>query len=130
MDCEFCRTPATVHLTEAAKAGRREVHLCGECAAGRGLFAGPDGALDIEAVLRSLLGSVAAEPGLRCPDCGMDYESFRRGGRLGCGRDYDVFAGPLTGLLERIHRRAEHRGKAPRRAGRTPQGRYRDDQPG
>ena len=56
------------------------------------------------------------DPAVRCPDCGIDFLEFRREGRLGCPRDYDVFRQQLLTLVERLHRRTQHTGKRPKSA--------------
>ena len=43
----------------------------------------------------------------------MTLSLFRRHGRLGCPNDYDLFARPLAQLLEQIHGKTSHSGKAP-----------------
>jgi protein arginine kinase activator len=53
------------------------------------------------------------DPAVRCPDCGIDFLEFRREGRLGCPRDYDIFREQLLTLVERLHRRTRHTGKKP-----------------
>ena len=45
----------------------------------------------------------------------MTYAQFRRGGRLGCARDYAVFRKALVPFLERIHGATCHRGKVPQK---------------
>jgi protein arginine kinase activator len=58
------------------------------------------------------------DPAVRCPDCGIGFLDFRRQGRLGCARDYDVFRNQLRTLIERIQRGERHVGKRPASAGR------------
>jgi protein arginine kinase activator len=50
---------------------------------------------------------------IRCPDCGMTLEEFRKKGRLGCPKDYEVFRPQIDELLERVHGATEHRGRVP-----------------
>jgi len=57
------------------------------------------------------------DPAVRCPDCGIGFLDFRRQGRLGCPRDYDVFREQLRTLIERLHRCSRHSGKRPASAG-------------
>jgi protein arginine kinase activator len=45
----------------------------------------------------------------------MAFLEFRRQGRLGCPRDYDVFRQELRTLVERLHRCTQHLGKRPAR---------------
>jgi hypothetical protein len=53
----------------------------------------------------------------RCPECGISFEEFRAKGRLGCPKDYEVFAKDLGPLLEKIHGSRQHVGRVPRGAG-------------
>ena len=55
------------------------------------------------------------DPAVRCPDCGIGFLEFRRQGRLGCARDYDIFREQLRTLVDRLHRRSQHTGKRPAR---------------
>jgi protein arginine kinase activator len=52
---------------------------------------------------------------LACPECGLGFMEFRKSaGRLGCPADYAAFRRHLAPLVERVHRAARHRGKAPK----------------
>jgi protein arginine kinase activator len=126
MNCQFCKNPATVHLTKIVKGTPRkqELHLCEQCARKNNLI--PDQAtphVDLKALLGLLLGPLPQAPGqpqpaadpaaLTCPTCGLKYEQFRAEGRLGCPDDYAAFQTALEPLLERIHRAQSHLGKLP-----------------
>lgn len=50
---------------------------------------------------------------LACASCGMDLEEFRRRGRLGCPKCYEVFKLPVGELLERVHGARQHVGRVP-----------------
>jgi protein arginine kinase activator len=121
--CHFCGQPATIHYTSIVAAEKVEQHLCEGCARERGVIAAdatPAAPLNLQALVQLILGQhppPAADAGsLKCPECGLKYAQFRADGRLGCPHDYDAFRDALLPLLERIHRDADHRGKAPRRA--------------
>lgn len=119
--CQVCGKPATVHLTEIVKGQKREVHLCEQCAREQDVtiktqFTLPD---LLQGLISAHLGGLSEELAkLRCPSCGMKYMEFRGQGRLGCPKDYDVFAKGLLPLMERIHGATRHVGKVPRQAGR------------
>ena len=54
-------------------------------------------------------------PGI-CPICGMSWADFKHAGVMGCGHDYDQFAGKLLPLLKRAQEGAtQHVGKVPAR---------------
>lgn len=117
MKCQFCSSPATVHLTEIDELHKKELHLCPRCAEKHQLVHKQE--LNIPAILQSLLGQQLGPQTdelarLTCPACGIKYMEFRSAGRLGCPHDYLVFKGGLTPLLQKIHRSDHHVGKAPR----------------
>jgi len=128
MVCQSCgENPATFHLTEIsdeAAPGMQttELHYCEACAAAAGLSQ--------ESAVPSMIANAVAslgsgdegtvpteeEEGLHCPHCGMTFHEFKRKGRLGCPRDYEVFATPLESMLQKMHAcgTPRHRGRVPR----------------
>jgi len=120
MTCERCQDEATVHLTEKTDGGRRELHLCAECARKAGLAlpaAAPQLALDavVQNLILTHVGELVGElANLTCPHCRLKYMQFRACGRLGCPHDYDVFARGLVPLLNRVHGATRHVGKVAR----------------
>ena len=121
MNCEKCKKKvATVHLTEIAGNEKREINLCPECAAAQGVhIPAPSGIDVLSGIISQHVGKeLAAMAGLVCPDCGHTFLAFRTQGRLGCPKDYQVFAHGLMPLIERMHGAAEHVGKVPASAGR------------
>jgi protein arginine kinase activator len=121
MTCQRCPDEASVHLTETVDGHRLELHLCLPCArkAGMALPESPP-ALALDAVVQDLIvthvGELVGElADLACPECGTRFMEFRSRGRLGCPRDYDVFARGLLPLLHRAHGATRHVGKAARR---------------
>lgn len=116
MICRVCETrPATIHITEIKEGKKAVLDLCEECANQQGLSHGNP----VPALLQSLVEGRATEPGnvTRCPECGISFEEFRAKGRLGCPKDYEVFAKDLGPLLEKIHGSRQHVGRMPRGAG-------------
>jgi protein arginine kinase activator len=123
MKCQICDALATVHVSETVKNTKRELHLCERCARERNLIPEPPGPqIDLKALLKLLMHPfpaagppVAAEPGaMACEECGLTLAEFKAAGRLGCQHDYEALRDALEPLLERIHRAADHAGKAPR----------------
>jgi len=56
-----------------------------------------------------------------CPVCGMNWNEFKQAGVMGCGHDYEQFAGKLMPLLKRAQEGAsQHVGKVPARK-KTPE---------
>jgi len=124
MLCDIChKNPATVHLTEIIDNQMTELHLCEPCAQEK------SAQREQQFGLSDLLAGMAefskpqqkeAEPAvaLKCPNCGMTYENFRKIGRLGCGECYNSLRRYLAPLLKRIHGSNQHLGKSPSRATR------------
>jgi len=136
MLCQSCNSnPATVHVTEIvhpdpasqpdpAHAGNgstpgpsiREQHLCEACAQAAKLPQMPAVLKKSIPELYQLLQASQRsrrESAIACPDCGMTLLEFRQRGRLGCPKDYEVFAPQLRELFERIHGATRHAGRAP-----------------
>lgn len=127
MKCESCQqNEARVHILDLADpapgapgpAGpiARQRHLCDQCARDQKL-ALPQvkkQPLDIWKLLQHAGQKQRRETQLTCPDCGMTLAEFREKGRLGCPKDYEVFAVHLQPLLERIHNAKQHRGRLPK----------------
>ncbi len=116
MLCQRCKkNSATFHLTEVVNKEMREKHLCEQCAAQEGEVSPANEPLD-QLVKKFVLSHTDAQEiaQLTCDRCGMTFMEFRNSGVLGCPNDYDVFAEPLTALLERAHGgHTQHVAKAP-----------------
>lgn len=118
MNCDKCDQLATVHITDIVGGVKKEVHLCETHAQELSQ------SIDVDFSMPGMLGKLAQaipvqqeqQKEMRCGECGMTYSEFRRGGRLGCARDYQVFGDVLAGVLEKIHGGAAHLGKVPSRA--------------
>jgi protein arginine kinase activator len=119
MKCFYCEQTATVHLTNVEPGGvKKELHLCPACAEKMQVLKKKQ--LHLPAIVQTLLGAhvgpiVEELARLRCPACGIGFMEFRHQGRLGCPYDYLAFRKGLLPLLERLHRRTNHRGKVPAR---------------
>lgn len=115
MLCSDCRkNPASVVLQVLVNNQLGQYHLCGPCAARK------EAALAAEpaALLSALLAELAAPPSRparrrawKCAGCGLDYQAFRKTGRLGCAHCYQSFAAALEPLLRKVHGAAAHTGK-------------------
>ena len=94
----------------------REHHLCDLCAKERDLPHMPvvkNTMADIWKLLQYSAQQTRKRAVIRCPDCGMTLEEFRKKGRLGCPKDYDVFRPHIEELLERVHGATSHKGRIP-----------------
>ncbi len=117
MLCDICgENEATVHLTEIIDDQMAELHLCEGCAKKKSLEMEQHfGLADLLAGLAGLgkQFEVGQLTGVKCPNCGLTYEDFKKIGRLGCGQCYDTFKESLTPLLKRIHGSNQHLGRVP-----------------
>lgn len=127
MYCEECKQrPATVHLTQIVNGQKKEIHLCEECAAKKGLFMFDIGKkFSIPNLLGSLFGNTYDMQGGKsqsqitsCPNCGMRFADIRQTGRLGCAECYTAFEQELEPTLRRVHGNSQHIGKIPARGGK------------
>ena len=120
MQCDICaKKKATVHLTEIVDEQMSEMHLCEECA--RNKSAQMEQQFGLGDLLAGLsdagkgAGTAKSDDknALVCSACGLNYEDFRKFGRLGCGQCYTSFKEHLAGLLRKIHGSNQHLGKVP-----------------
>jgi protein arginine kinase activator len=117
MQCDICsKKKATVHLTEIVDEQMSEMHLCEECAHQKSAQMEQQfGLADLLAGLSATpaTGKESKEGALICSSCGLNYEDFRKFGRLGCSQCYSSFKEHLSGLLRKIHGSNRHLGKMP-----------------
>jgi protein arginine kinase activator len=118
MRCDHCHErEAVVHLTQITGDQSVQVHLCEKCSAEKGIE-------PATALVKSPVGGLLAQltfpalgdpaiPQARCPRCGAGIEDLRAAGRLGCGECWEVFQGPLTDLVRRLHGATRHTGSRP-----------------
>ena len=124
MLCDNCgKKQATVHLTEIIDEQMTELHLCEDCARQK------SAQMEQQFGLGDLLAGLTdlGKPGskkeaeaieVKCPNCGLTFEDFRKIGRLGCSECYITFKKYLVPLLKRIHGSTQHIGKSPIRVGK------------
>lgn len=93
-----------------------EQHLCDVCAQTMDLPHTPAAkktVADIWKLLQLSAQQTRKKPGQTCPSCGMTLDEFRKKGRLGCPKDYEVFGAHIGDLLERVHGARTHVGRVP-----------------
>ncbi len=119
MQCDICgKKKATVHLTEIVDEQMSEMHLCEDCAREKSVQMEQQfGLADLLAGLSDFGKQVknVEKTKLECPHCGLNYDDFRKFGRLGCSQCYDSFKSHLSNLLKKIHGSNNHLGKTPLR---------------
>ena len=125
MLCDECKkNKATVHLTEIVNEQITKLNLCEVCAKEKGSDVEQHfGIADLLAALSDVEPQSAAHGGApgqsavsskaKCARCGMNYDDFKKVGRLGCSQCYQAFKNSLTPLLKRIHGSTQHIGKTP-----------------
>lgn len=117
MICDICgQREATVHLTEIINGKVTELHLCEECAREKGAQMEQHfGIADLLSGLADLSSDleIKEETGLRCGNCGMTYQDFKRVGKFGCSECYQAFKKNVPSLLKRIHGSAKYVGEVP-----------------
>ena len=118
MLCDICgKNEATVHLTEIINGKVTELHLCEECAREKGAQMEQHfGITDLLAGLADLSSGmeIKEDVGLKCSNCGMSYQDFKKIGRFGCSQCYTAFKKYIPSLLKRIHGSTRYVGEAPR----------------
>lgn len=128
MICQSCnQKEANVHITKIINGVKTEMHLCEDCARQKqDLNISSSFNLGFPLSFNNLLdGFVEALGGTNkyypeektCPVCGLKFEDFKRGGRLGCGSCYKAFNENMIPLIRGIHGNLQHIGKVPKRAG-------------
>lgn len=119
MQCQFCKkAAATVHLTQIVENEVKKVDLCEACAKEKGVndptgFSIADLLLGLGASQKMEEANAAAGSEVSCPSCGFTQADFKKSGRLGCAKCYDVFAEGLGALLKGMHKGTQHKGKVP-----------------
>ena len=134
MLCQECKkNTATIHYKSSINANVTEKYLCADCAAksGIGEKTKPSDMFHTIDVVDSffdnsadtLLGGLFGEMlGNRhtqipvtgvCKECGMRYNDFLQGGKIGCEKCYETFDTLLKPTLKRIHGNTRYCGKTP-----------------
>ena len=115
MLCEVCKeSDVVITVTEIDGNGVRQVRLCEQCAAARGLQASVSAP---PAVIADFLQSVqqhlppSQTDAVRCSFCASTLRDFRQTGRLGCPYCYTAFEQSLRDLLRKVHGQGQHRGR-------------------
>ncbi|MDD5015338.1 MAG: UvrB/UvrC motif-containing protein [Atribacterota bacterium] len=126
MLCQICKKKeATKTFTKIVGGQKIEINLCKDCAA---LFSDkftifPLPQFDINDLLAGLLNAIdlyhkeegiMVDKEIKCSNCQLTYNEFKRSGKLGCSVCYHDFRVQLTPLLRRLHGNSEHVGKTPR----------------
>jgi protein arginine kinase activator len=108
---------ASVHVTQVEGEQVVTVHLCGQCAAARGIAGeAPAEGSPLGSFLAALGPAITtptaeANATATCPSCGASLADVRATGRLGCAVCWETFARSLRDLLRRLHGATRHVGE-------------------
>ncbi|GBF12003.1 UvrB/UvrC motif-containing protein [Tepidibacillus infernus] len=128
MLCENCgEKPATLHFTKIINGQKNEMHLCEQCAKEKGeiiptdtnVFSFPQllsGLLNFDQMVHGHSPNTSMDP-LRCKNCGLTFNQFKKTGKFGCSDCYQYFEPQLEPIFRRIHGNSQHSGKVPTRTG-------------
>lgn len=120
MLCKNCnKNEATFHYTEIINGIKKEIALCDECRSKLGIssldFNIPLGMPDFFSDFfeeSTFMPEYEAIKPLKCNECGMLYDEFIQGGRIGCSNCYDTFENKLDSILKNIHGSNVYKGRA------------------
>lgn len=120
MKCEVCKkNSAKIHITQIKDNKKYTIHICHDCSHEIGV-SGPaiNTSFSIEQFLSGEAVSSAESKTEQhvqqvCPSCGLSFNAFKEGGRLGCAFCYDTFINELRPLLQKIHKEVRYQGKIP-----------------
>lgn len=113
--CQLCKQrEATVHLTQIINGMKKDMLVCSQCAGSSGIK------IDINSLITGLLdmqskNREAERSTLICERCGMTAKEFNNTGKMGCANCYECFFEPMQMLLNRMHGKTHHMGKAPQK---------------
>ena len=120
MLCDKCKEKeATIHITKYVDGEKSEVYLCEQCAKETGHIDDND-VFSFKNLIAGILNPNVedyegkSKEGLKCDNCGLTYEEFRREGRVGCPECYNTFEDKLRPLIKRIQGSEKHVGKIPK----------------
>ncbi len=119
MLCNVCeKNEAKVHLTQMVEGKIRKVDLCESCAKDKGIddptgFSLADVLTGMETVQKPEVSMPETGKQVECEFCGYKQAEFKKTGRLGCSRCYDVFEEGLEQVFKTMHRGVRHTGKVP-----------------
>ncbi|MBP5426504.1 MAG: UvrB/UvrC motif-containing protein [Clostridiales bacterium] len=114
MLCQRChKKVATVHYRETVNGITRDLYFCSSCAnLGLGVKTGQ--AIGIDEILAGLMGLQQNKEELRCPKCNLTYNEFKKIGKVGCEKCYEVFASKLEPVLKQLHGNVQYKGALPK----------------
>ncbi len=130
MICEFCKSKnANVHLIKIINGNTEKINLCIECLKNLAFFPADDLLNDLSKILdkvfevdikindksdyEKLFKDVSKGDNRHCSFCGMDLNTIRTLGRMGCPECYSEFREVIKPVIKAIHGSVEHIGRVP-----------------
>lgn len=130
MICEFCKNnEANVHLVKVINDRVEKVNLCIDCLKNFAVFPAEEVFNDLTKLLTKvfevdikiidkgdsdkIFGKVQAADNKKCSFCGIDINTIKTIGRVGCLQCYTEFKDMLKPIIKAIHGSTEHTGKIP-----------------
>lgn len=115
--CDGCKqNEATVKVIAIINGEKTERHLCAECMEKQKRKARVEGMQSMLSAIITGARQSGLSSELRCPQCGLSFDAFRKSSKLGCAHCYAAFRIQLHPLLMRLHGRTQHHGRIPERA--------------
>jgi len=116
MKCQLCEQEATVTYTKIVGDKSQKIHLCAMCADENGITNIENFSLSDILMKESELSGGLSDPKTNmdtCPECGFTVEDLRKIARLGCSSCYQFFTDEVKGMIGKMHKGVEHKGKVP-----------------
>ena len=116
MKCQLCEQEATVTYTKIVGDKSQKIHLCAMCADENGITNIENFSLSNILMKESEQSGGLTDPkpdSDTCPECGFTVDDLRKIARLGCSSCYQFFADEVKGMIGKMHKGTEHKGKVP-----------------
>lgn len=123
MKCQNCgKDEVNYHYTQVVNGNKKEIALCKECAKELGItmwdFQMP---IDISNFLGGFftdfpdntLKDIVKIDELKCKNCSMTYEEFKKSGKFGCANCYEAFSNYVQPILKSLQGADTHVGRKP-----------------
>lgn len=114
MTCDHCHDrPATMVITQNVEGKSVKVYLCEICAIENEAYLAQNNPF------QQFMGAVFEQKSnqetktIKCPNCGMSIEEFRKSSKIGCYLCYHTFEGYFKSIFKQIHGSTRHVGKRP-----------------
>ena len=126
MLCQNCnKNEANTHIKRIVNGEATESHLCSDCAKSLGYDDFFDSfSLRIPNLFSSFFSdtpfALPSGRASRCKTCGCSFDDIISSGLIGCADCYETFHDRLLPSIQRIHGKAPHAGKRPKRRPAVP----------